>query len=138
MQPTLNGILGHPTTQEPPNPLIRVWDTAIRGRTWVNSVAEDDESISSMEEVSRLFFFTYTKIETNKGHTYWIHAPLRTLSEKFLVNSIRDYQRGQPIARGFRRRDRRSRVCGQDVLPPVSRAPAWARIRLQYGKIADG
>ena len=83
MQPTLNGILGHPTTEEPPNALMRLWDTAIRGRTWINAVAEDDESIAVVDEVSRLFFFTYTRVDTSKGHTYWIHAPLRTLHEAF-------------------------------------------------------
>jgi len=101
MQPTLNGILGYPTTEEPPNALVRLWDTAIRGRTWINAVAEDDETIRGMEEVSRLFFFTYTRIDTDKGHTYWIHAPLRTLHEKFGLNSIRDFHRGEPIARGY-------------------------------------
>src|SRR5262249_43463247 len=52
MQPTLNGIIGTRTTEEPPNAVVRLWDTAIRGRTWVNSVAWDDETIAEMKEVS--------------------------------------------------------------------------------------
>ena len=101
MQPTLNGILGYETKEEPPNALLRLWDTAIRGRTWINAVAEDEESIAEVEEVSRLFFFTYTKIVTSKAHTYWIHAPRRTLYDYFNLNSMRTYQRGEPIARGY-------------------------------------
>src|SRR6218665_2663105 len=33
MQPTLNGILGFPTTEEPPNMLTRLAHTALLGRT---------------------------------------------------------------------------------------------------------
>jgi signal peptidase I len=101
MQPTLNGILGHPTTEEPPNVLLRVWDTAIRGRTWINVVAQEDESVATMQEESWLFFFTYTRVNMSTGHTYWIHAPMRTLNDYFGVSSIRSYQRGEPIARGY-------------------------------------
>jgi signal peptidase I len=100
MQPTLNGILGHPTTEPPPNQLVRLWDTAIRGRTWIDTVAKEDEAIVQMDEVTRFRFFTYTRVETNKHNVYMIHAPMRTLNEAFGVN-YRDYQRGEPIARGF-------------------------------------
>jgi signal peptidase I len=107
MQPTLNGILGHPTTEAPPNGAVRLWDTLIHGRTWVNTVAEeDDETIAGSQEVTRFRFFTYTKVETSvgntgRGHTYWIHAPQRTLIEYFGLNSVRTYKRGEPIARGY-------------------------------------
>ncbi|HEY3899451.1 MAG TPA: signal peptidase I [Chthoniobacter sp.] len=108
MQPTLNGILGHPTKEPPPNFLVRAWDTAIRGRTWVNVVAESDEAVISINEVTRFRFFTYTRVDTDKGHTYWIHAPMRQLTWNFLRDggpqgitiSQRDYQKGEVIARG--------------------------------------
>jgi signal peptidase I len=100
MQPTLNGILGYPTKTEPPNQLTRLWDAAVHGRTWIDTVAEDDEAITSMEEITRFRFFTYTRIETSKKHIYMVHAPLRTLSETFAVG-YRDYQRGETIARGY-------------------------------------
>jgi signal peptidase I len=106
MQPTLNGILGHPTTEQPPNQLLRLWDTAILGRTWVNTVAQEDETIVQMDEVTRFRFFTYTRVETStradskKHNVYMIHAPIRTLTETFGVN-YRDYQQGEPIARGY-------------------------------------
>jgi len=101
MQPTLNGILGYPTTEEPPNALVRLWDFAIHGRSWVNVVARDDESIASLDEVSWLLFFTYTRIDTSKGNTYWIHEPRDVVTGKLGLTSILDYKRGQPIIRGY-------------------------------------
>ena len=101
MQPTLNGIIGYQTTEEPPNGLIRLWDGLIRGRTWVNTVAQDDETIAEITEVNWAFFFTYTKVETSRGHTYWIHAPLRTAIETFKLSSRGDFHRGDIIARGY-------------------------------------
>jgi len=108
MQPTLNGILGYPTTEPPPNELVRLWDAAMLGRTWVNTVAQDDESIVRIEEVTRFRFFTYTKVVTDKDHTYLIHAPMSTLIDtrartgrtEFEVD-YRFYQRGEAIARGY-------------------------------------
>lgn len=104
MQPTLNGILGHQTTELPPNAAVRLWDSLIRGRSWINVVAQDDESIAQIREVTWLYFFTYTRIDTDKGHTYWIHAPERTMTDRegaFRLGSIQSYKRGEPIARGY-------------------------------------
>jgi signal peptidase I len=101
MQPTLNGILGHETAEEPPNGFVRLWDTAIRGRTWLNVIAEDDETAVSVQEVSRFFFFTYTRIDTNKGHTYWVHAPERTLLDFFHLYPLRSFRRGEVMFRGY-------------------------------------
>jgi len=101
MQPTLNGILGFPTEQEPPNMLVRLAQTAAFGRTWINTVAKEDESIAAMREVSRFFFFNYTEITTSAANTYLIHAPIRTLVDAFDLDSTKTYLRGQPIARGY-------------------------------------
>jgi signal peptidase I len=107
MQPTLNGILGHQTTEPPPNGLIRMWDALIRGRTWVNAVAQDeDETIVGAQEATWLYFFTYTKVETSVGntghsHTYWIHAPQRTLVDHFGLMPGRTFKQGEPLARGY-------------------------------------
>lgn len=104
MQPTLNGILGHQTTEPPPNGAVRLWDTLIHGRSWINVVAQDDESIAQVREVTWLYFFTYTRVDTDKGHTYWIHAPERTMTDQegaFRLGSVYSYKRGEPIARGY-------------------------------------
>ncbi len=115
MQPTLNGILGFPTETAPPNALVRLFHTAAFGRTWVNSIARDDETIVEMAEVKRYFFFNYTQVRTAKvvvdpdgaqrvvgeGNTYFIHAPTRTLVDAFKLSSMKTYRRGEPIARGY-------------------------------------
>ncbi len=101
MQPTLNGVLGFPTAQEPPNALVRLAHTALFGRSWLNTVAKDDESVAEVAEVTRYVFFNYSQVKTSAGNTYLIHAPSRTLTEYFGVSSMRTYQRGEPIARGY-------------------------------------
>lgn len=115
MQPTLNGILGFPTQVEPPNVLVRLFHTAAFGRTWVNTIAQDDETIAEMAEVSRYLVFSYTQVRTAKvvvdpdgaqrvvgeGNTYFIHAPMRTLVDGFGLSSMKTYRRGEPIARGY-------------------------------------
>jgi signal peptidase I len=101
MQPTLNGVLGFPTAEEPPNVLVRIAQAAWLGRTWLNTVAKDDETIAEVAEVSRWFIFSYTQVKTSAGNTYLIHAPIRTLTDAFKLDSMRTYQRGEPIARGY-------------------------------------
>jgi signal peptidase I len=101
MQPTLNGVLGFPTEQEPPNVLVRVAQAAWLGRTWLNTVAKDDEVIADIGEVTRWFFFNYTQVTTSAGNIYLIHAPRRTLTDAFKLDSMRTYHRGEPIARGY-------------------------------------
>ena len=105
MFPTLNGIIGHPMKEEPPNFVVQLFQTAALGRGWLNTLAKDDETVVNITEVSRLFFFTYTRVETRRddhqgGNTYMIHAPLRTLTESFQLN-YRGYKRGEPIVRGY-------------------------------------
>lgn len=104
MQPTLNGVLGFPTQEEPPGLLVRLAQTAWFGRTWINTVAKDDESVADVSEVPQggwRRFFTYSEVRTSAGNTYLINAPARTLTEYFGVNSLRNYKRGEPIARGY-------------------------------------
>lgn len=86
MQPTLNGVIGHPdqsldsnheyvTDQEMPGILGRVADRLWYGRSWVNEVAQGDEIIhvhpvvdnqrrviGGFREVTKFKFFTYTYI----------------------------------------------------------------------------
>jgi signal peptidase I len=118
MQPTLNGILAYKTEEPPPNPLVQIAHTAFLGRTWVNTVAQDDEIVSGVEEVKRYFFFTYTKVSTSRlvtnadgsqtqaagGNEYFIHGPMNTIAAQnnvFGLNSMRTYKKGEPIARGY-------------------------------------
>lgn len=110
MFPTLNGITGEVTKEEPPNILTKVWHTAAYGRTWHNVVAKADEQIISVEETPWMRIFTYTKIKTSAGNTYWVHEGKKPTEEVFgkqtggpdgLSLLGMEFKAGQPIARGF-------------------------------------
>src|SRR5881296_1947415 len=46
MQPTLNGIIGHPTTARAPNFLRQISEFILRGRNYINVVSqEEDEAL---------------------------------------------------------------------------------------------
>ena len=101
MQPTLNGIIGHPTPNEPPpNILRRVVDFVWRGRNYIDAVSQTDDMIVGMEEVKRFRFFTFTKLIGEKqSYTVWV--PLDTLRSQFNVDAMRQYRAGEVIARGW-------------------------------------
>jgi signal peptidase I len=104
MYPTLNGITGRATTEEPPNFLTRAFQTAAYGRSWYNVVAEADETVTHVGEEKRggwRRFFTYTRVDTNMGNTYWIGETERPVIEAFKIHSGRSYKKGEPIARGY-------------------------------------
>src|SRR3954453_8123555 len=45
MQPTLNGIIGHPMAQPPPNLAQQVAEFILRGRNYINVVSKEDDEI---------------------------------------------------------------------------------------------
>ena len=77
MQPTLNGIIGVPTGELPPNILKRIWDFAILDRTYVNVVATEEGTVVGLTEKSPLPFLTYSELECGPK-TYVIYAPAAT------------------------------------------------------------
>lgn len=94
MYPTLCGVIGTPTTEEPPSLPVRIWQFATYGRTWHNVVAEEDEVVTSVEEVTRPGWrriFTYTRIGT-------VTAEGR--EKEYFVNDLK-----QPIEDAWGRRD---------------------------------
>src|SRR5881227_1186551 len=99
MQPTLNGIIGHPRTEPAPNILRRIAEFFILGRNYINVVAPEDESVREIVEQKYLFFFTWSRIITDRG-TNRVYAPEATLAHDFQVAPGARYQRGQIIARG--------------------------------------
>jgi len=104
MYPTLNGITGRATEEEPPNLLVRAFQTAAYGRSWYNVVAEADETVTHVGEEKReglRKFFTYTRVDTNMGNTYWIGETERPVIEAFRIHAGRSYKKGEPIARGY-------------------------------------
>jgi signal peptidase I len=99
MQPTLNGIVGHPADTPPPSLPVRVWEAVVRGRSYVNTVCERDETVTNMVEKHWLRFFVFTDVQTTSG-SHTIHAPRETLQRFFQVKPGREYKAGEAIARG--------------------------------------
>jgi signal peptidase I len=99
MQPTLNGIIGQPGTEPAPNILRQIAEFFILGRNYINVVAPEDESIREIVEQKYLFFFTWSRIITDRG-THLVYAPEATLGHDFQVVPGARYKRGQIIARG--------------------------------------
>ncbi len=108
MQPTLNGILGYSTEEEPPNIVTRAVQFALWGRTWVNVVAKTDDVITNIREVKALPF---TNWETSVGlvsrtelvglhGSYVVDCPISTL-RRDLIRPLREFKAGEVIARGY-------------------------------------
>ncbi len=113
MYPTLNGITGRATKEEPPNVLVRAFHTAAYGRTWHDVIAEADETVTNVAEEKRggwRALFTYTRIDTDAGHTYWINESRDPVEAAFGVALAPGFRptlrgksvhKGEPIARGY-------------------------------------
>jgi signal peptidase I len=101
MQPTLNGIIGHPTIEPPPNEIVRAVQSVLFGRSYFDVVAREDETLEPPDEVKRNFIFTYTRITSSKGNVYFVHAPRDVVIRDFQLSFSKVYKAGEPIVRGF-------------------------------------
>lgn len=99
MQPTLNGIIGHATGEEPPNFFKRACDMIVHGRSYVNVICKADGVIEKEQEYQWLHFFTYTRFECG-GVNYTVKMPSATLNS-FLNQSGLVFKKGEPIVRGY-------------------------------------
>ncbi len=99
MQPTLNGIIGHPSTEPPPNFLRQIGEFIMLGRNHVNVVARQDDQVLQIEQRKFLFFFTLSRVIC-EHQNFLVYAPPETLSHDFKVFPGRTYRRGDIIARG--------------------------------------
>src|SRR5919198_224160 len=99
MQPTLNGIIGHPMVTSPPNLLRQIGEFVVLGRNYINVVAREDDEITQIQQKKFLFFFTLSRI-IGMHRQYLVYAPPETLSHDFQVFVGRSFQRGEIIARG--------------------------------------
>ena len=108
MEPTLNGIVGHPTPPDEAAPglLTRTFDSLWLGRTYVNVVSEVDDRVREVEPEKRYGFMDYTRITCASGRTYSVHAAPDTLlhyvgSDGFGLYSGRTYKAGESIVHGY-------------------------------------
>ena len=108
MQPTLNGIVGHPVPPEEhlPGGLRKAFDALWLGRSYVDAVSETDDQIESITPEKKFGFMEYTRIVCRSGRSYLLHAPERTLrtpvgADGFGLYMGRRLRAGEPIARGY-------------------------------------
>src|SRR5437588_12590423 len=59
MQPTLNGIIGHPSAEPPPNLLRQISEFVIQGRNYINVVSNEDAQLSEICPRKVGFFFAF-------------------------------------------------------------------------------
>jgi signal peptidase I len=113
MQPTLNGIIGHPSTDPPPNILRQIVEFVVLGRNYINVVSREDDQISEIVPKKIAFFFTFSRLVCERQKPsffcrffsgrepgFLVYASPDTLRQDFNVLPGRPCHRGEVIARG--------------------------------------
>jgi signal peptidase I len=99
MQPTLNGIIGYPSSAPSPNILRQIGEFIVLGRNYINVVAREDDQLLEIQPKKMFFFFTFSQLICQR-QKYLVYAPPETLSHDFNVFPGRLLHRGDIIARG--------------------------------------
>ena len=99
MQPTLNGIIGHPMTEPAPNIFRQVAEFFILGRNYINVVSQQDDRVEQVVPQKFGFFFTFSRVILQRQN-FLVYAPPETLKQDFRVVPGAVYRRGDVIARG--------------------------------------
>jgi signal peptidase I len=99
MQPTLNGIIGHPSTNPPPNILRQIVEFVVLGRNYINVVSREDDQIFEIVPKKIAFFFTFSRLVCER-QSFLVYASPDTLRQDFNVFPGRLFHRGEVIARG--------------------------------------
>lgn len=100
MQPTLNGIIGTPTTAPAPNLAIRAFAFIVQGRTWIHAVATQDDVVVALRERTYANYFTFTDILC-ENQKYTVFASAATVRHAFNIQEGRILKAGQPIVQGY-------------------------------------
>jgi len=100
MQPTLNGIIGHPMTAEPPNILRQVAEFIVHGRNYINVVSQQDDEVLQVELKRFFFFFNWSRITFQHQKSTLVYCPPDQLRTDFKVATNMRYRKGEVIARG--------------------------------------
>src|SRR6266702_2430032 len=99
MQPTLNGIIGHPMTKEPPGIFQQVAEFILRGRNYINVVSRENDEVLQVQRQKFFFFFTWSRIIC-QHQKFLVYCPPEQLGADFRVSPGVRYHRGEVIARG--------------------------------------
>ncbi|MDP9254132.1 MAG: S26 family signal peptidase, partial [Verrucomicrobiota bacterium] len=99
MQPTLNGIIGHPMSTPGLNVIQQVAEFFILGRNYINVVSAEDDRVEQVLQKKFAFFFTFSRVICERQN-FLVYAPPETLRQDFKVAPGTRYKRGDVIARG--------------------------------------
>ncbi|HEY6071218.1 MAG TPA: S26 family signal peptidase, partial [Chthoniobacterales bacterium] len=99
MQPTLNGIIGHPSSEPSPNILRQIVEFVLLGRNYIDVVSREDDQIFEIVPKKIAFFFTFSRLVCERQNLLVYAAP-DTLRQDFNVFPGRLVHRGEVIARG--------------------------------------
>jgi signal peptidase I len=101
MQPTLNGIIGHPMSASTPLPSLprQVAEFILRGRNYINVVSHENDKLLQVEQKKFFFFFTFSTLKF-QHQRFLVYAPPVTLRQDFNVFPERAYRQGEIVARG--------------------------------------
>jgi signal peptidase I len=99
MQPTLNGIIGHPSTEPSPNIVRQIVEFVLLGRNYINVISREDDQIFEIVPKKIAFFFTFSRLVCERQN-FLVYASPDTLRQDFNVFPNRLVHRGEVIARG--------------------------------------
>ncbi len=99
MQPTLNGIIGHPSQEAAPNLIRKIGEFFILGRNYIDVVSAQDDRIVQIVPKKFGFFFTWSQIICER-QKFLVYASPDTLRQDFRVVAGNRYKAGEVIARG--------------------------------------
>ena len=99
MQPTLNGIIGRPSTAPAPNFFKQIVDFVALGRNYIDVVSGAENTVIDVTPRKFFFFFTLSRIVCDH-QSFTVYAPPEILRQDFQVFPGSVYHRGQVIARG--------------------------------------
>ncbi len=99
MQPTLNGIIGHPMTTPLPNIFQRAFEFVALGRNYIDVVSREEDTVQAVTSRKFLFFFTLSQIQCLR-QSFTVYAPPEILQQDFKVYPGNVYHPGEAIARG--------------------------------------
>ena len=101
MQPTLNGIIGHPMPAAEPVPNIfrQIGEFVVLGRNYINVVSAEDDQVTQVVPKKFAFFFTFSRIVCERQN-FLVYAPPETLRQDFKVLPGTRYGKGETIAKG--------------------------------------
>lgn len=107
MEPTLNGIIGHPVPVGKPLPgaVRQLFESLWLGRSYVDAVSAVDDHVVQLLPEKRFLFMNYTRIVCASGRSYLVHCPPETLTHPTDADGFgifpHRYRAGEPLARGY-------------------------------------